>query len=80
MAAAGALSMAESYPASKVRGSGQEELPRIRGQGQQPGGATPHPRSRATTERGHPVSEARAETGRSNPTSKEWWLCGRRRA
>ena len=30
---------------SKVRGGGQEEPPHVRGQGQWPGGATPHPSS-----------------------------------
>ena len=55
-----------SYPASEVRG-GQEEPPQVPSQGQQPGGATPCPR---------PGMVAR----RSNPTSKERWLCGRRRA
>ena len=29
---------------SKVRGDSREELPHARGQGPQPGGATPHPR------------------------------------
>ena len=38
-----------------------------RGQGQRPGGATPRPRSGAEAER-------------SNPMSKERWLCRRRRA
>ena len=34
--------MAErSYPSPEVRGGGQEELPHARGQGQQPGEATP---------------------------------------
>ena len=48
--------------------SGREELPLTpRGQGWQPGGSTLRPRSGAAT-------------GRSNPTSKEQWLCGRRRA
>ena len=56
-----------SYPTSKVRGSGREELPPTRGQGQWPGGATPHPRSGAVAER-------------SNPRSKERWLCRCRRA
>ena len=46
--------------------SGQEELPHAGGQGQQLGGATPPPRSGAVAER-------------SNPTSKERWLCRRRR-
>ena len=63
---------------SEVRGSGQEcqaamaqEWPRgatqVQGQGQRPGGATPRPRSGAEAER-------------SNPMSKERWLCRRRRA
>ena len=43
-----------SYTTSEVRGGGQEELPHIRGQGQQLRGA--------------------------NPTSKEQWLRGHRRA
>ena len=51
----------------KVRGDGQEELPPTRGQGQRPGGATPCPRSGAMAKR-------------SYPTSKEQWLCRRRRA
>ena len=34
-----------SYPVSEVRGGGREESPRVRGQGQRLGGATPHPRS-----------------------------------
>ena len=45
----------------------REELPRIRGQGQWLGGATPHPRSGAAAES-------------SNPTSKEQQLRGHRRA
>ena len=49
------------------RRNGQEELPRVQGQGQQPGGATPRPKPGEAAER-------------SNPTSKEWWLRGRRRA
>ena len=56
-----------SYPTSKVRGGGREDLPRVRGQGRWPRGATPHPRPGAVA-------------GRSNPTSKERRLCGRRRA
>ena len=54
-----------SYPASKVRGGGKE-CQAVTAQ-EQPRGATPHPRSGAVAER-------------SNPTSKEWWLHGRRRA
>ena len=34
-----------SYPASEVRGNGGEEIPRGRGQGRRPEGATPCPRS-----------------------------------
>ena len=41
--------------------------PQARGQGQRPGGATPHPRPGAVA-------------GKTNPTSKEPWLGGRRRA
>ena len=56
-----------SYPLPKVRGSSQEELPHVRGQGRQPRGATPPPRSGEAAEK-------------SNPMSKEWQLCRRRRA
>ena len=48
-----------SYPG----GDGREEQPHARGQGQQPRGATPRPRSGAAA-------------GRTNPTSKEQWLHG----
>ena len=60
-----------NYPASEVRGGGQEELPHVRGQwqlggdtpcpksGLQPGGATPWPRPVAARRR-HPASEIRA--------------------
>ena len=57
----------EEYPKSKVRGGGREELPNTGGQGLWPRGATTHPRSGEAAER-------------SNPTSKEWRLCRRRRA
>ena len=61
-------SMAErSYPSPKVRGGGREELPHVRGHGWRLEGAPPPTRSGAAAER-------------SNPTSKERWLCGRRRA
>ena len=67
-----------SYPTSEVRGSSQEcqaarvqDWPRratqVRDQRQQPRGATPRPRPGAAA-------------GRSNSTSKEQWLRGRRRA
>ena len=66
------------YPMSEVRGSSREcqavtaqTQPRaatpVQGQGWQPGGATSRPRPGAVA-------------GRSNPTSKERWLRGRRRA
>ena len=39
-----------SYPTSKVRGGGQEELSHVRGQGLRPIGATLRPRSGAAAE------------------------------
>ena len=67
-----------SYPTSEVRGSGldsqaatAQELPR---------GATLRPRTGATAGKNDLHPRPGAEAGRSNPTSKEWWLCGRRRA
>ena len=57
----------EELPKSKVRGGSQEELPKTRGQGWRLGGATPRQRPGAAA-------------GRTNPTSKEPWLRGRRRA
>ena len=77
------LSAAErSYPTSEVRGearrtpclkgSGQDELPHVRGQGQKPGvphaqravakGVTPHPRSGAAAGRSNPTPEARGSS------------------
>ena len=53
-----------SYPMSEVRGRSQEDP---MPEGWQPGGVTPRLRSGAVAER-------------SYPTSKEWWLCGHRRA
>ena len=55
------------YPTSQVRGVGWEDLPHARGQGRRPGDPKPCPR---------PGAVAR----RSNPTSKEQWLSGHRRA
>ena len=52
---------------SKVRDGIQEELPHIGGQGLRP--RVPTPRQRPG-----------AAAGRNNPTSKERWLLGRRRA
>ena len=76
--------------------NGQEELPRVRGQGGRPRGDTQSPRSGAVT-RGvtsRPSSGAAARrryptplslrpgavAGKTNPTSKEPWLHGCRRA
>ena len=67
-----------SYPTSEVRGrrredpicprgGSQEELPHILGQGRQLGGSTLRQRPGAVAER-------------SNPKSKKWRLCGRRKA
>ena len=67
------------------KGSSQEELPHVRGQGQWlrvPGcnGAGtaeksyPSPRSGAVARRSYPTSEVRGGGQRTNPTSKEWWL------
>ena len=58
-----------SYPVTEVRGSGWEELPHApkpEAKGQW-GGAIPRPRPGAVA-------------GKTNPTSKELWLRGRRRA
>ena len=54
-------------PTPEARGSSWEELPHNRGQGRWLGGATPCPRPGAAA-------------GRTNPTSKERWLCRHRRA
>ena len=89
MAATGTLSMAERrYPMSEVRGRSQEDpMP----EGQRPRGVTSRPRSGAvaesarldgtgTAERSYPAFEAGVAARRSNPTSKKWWMRGRRRA
>ena len=63
----------------KVRkGSGQEELLHVRGQGQWQ--RVPGCDGTGTAERSYPASEARVAARRSNPTSKKWWMRGRRRA
>ena len=53
---------------SEVMGDGQEELPRVQGQGQ-PRGDTPHPRSWATAGRSYPASKVGAAK-RRHPASK----------
>ena len=61
---------------SEVRGSGWEELPRVRGQ-YQPGGDTPRPRSGAAAERSYQASEVRAAAGRSHPRPRPGPAAGR---
>ena len=77
-----------------MKGGSQEELPHVRGQGQQP--RIPDCDGAETAERSYPASEVRgrgweeipqapsprpkAAAGRSNPTSKEPWLRKRRSA
>ena len=79
-----------SYPTSEVRGSGQEcqaataqEQPtratQVQGQGWQLKGATLHPRS-GTSGGATLCLRSGVAAGRTKPTSKEWWLCGLRRA
>ena len=51
------------YPSSEARGSGQEEPPRVRGQGR-------HLRPRVAAGRSNHTPEARAATRSSNPTPK----------
>ena len=63
----GAAAAKRSYRVSKVRGGGREELPHVQGQVRQPRRATPRQRPGAAA-------------GRGNPTSKECWLRGCRRA
>ena len=44
----------KSYPTTEARGGGWEEQPHAQGQGQQPGGPTPHPRSHGCAGAGGP--------------------------
>ena len=63
--------------------NGQEELPRVRGQGRRLGGATPRPQARGQGQwpgGAAPRPRPGAAAGMTNPTSKEPWLRGRRRA
>ena len=62
------LSAAESHPMSEVRDSGLECQAAIAQEW--PRGDIPHLRSGVTAGRRYPVPEARAVTGRSNPTPK----------
>ena len=85
----GTQSVAErNYPTSEVKGRNWEDpMPK----GRRPRGVTLRMRSggRPTApgcdsigaaERSYPPREARGADRRSNPRSKERWLCGRRRA
>ena len=67
--------------ASEVRGGGQEETPRVRGQGQQPGGAILCPRSGAAgrntlclrsgvTGRSHLTPEAKGGSWEETPRTR----------
>ena len=75
----GTLSVAErSYPTSRSgaearrtpcpKGSGQEELPHVQGEGQQP--RVPGCDHAGTAERNYPMSEVRGRNERSYPTSE----------
>ena len=55
--------------ASEVKGSSREELPHA-----------PMPEARGGGQEEQPRLEAGAVAGRTNPTSKELWLCRCRRA
>ena len=64
-----------SYPTSKVRGRGREEISREQGQGRLPGGDAhaPSPRPGAAGRRRYPTPlspRPRAATGRSNRTTE----------
>ena len=63
----GAGTAERNYPVSEVSGGGQKELPYVGGHGRKLRGPTPRPRPETVA-------------GRSNPTSKEWWLHRHRRA
>ena len=54
---------------SEVRGSGREELPRVRDQGR-PGEATSHPRPGAVTLRSHPKPKARGSDPEDPPQAR----------
>ena len=49
-----------SYPMSKVRGGGREELPHVQGPVWQARGTTPRPRSGAAAEKSYPTSKVRS--------------------
>ena len=57
-----------SYPTSKVRSGGREELPHVQGQEQQLRGVTPHPRSGAVAKRSYPMPKVRSGWPRGDTT------------
>ena len=59
-----------SYPTSKVRGSGWEDIPHIRGHGQQLRGATSHLRSRGRPREATPCPSSGTADERSYPASE----------
>ena len=63
----GARTAKKSYPTSEVKGDRREELLCIRGQGRQPGGATPRPRPGAVAGRSNPTPEARGGSREDQP-------------
>ena len=60
--------------------NGREELTHVRGRGWRPGGATPARGQGRQPGGSTPHLRSQAAAKRNNPTSKEWWLCGCRRA
>ena len=56
-----------SYPTSKVRSSGWQELPRIQGQEEGLKGVTPHPRSGAAADRSYPTTKVRSRGWKELP-------------
>ena len=53
------MAAGRSSPTPEARGSGREDQPHVRGQGQRPGGATLRPRLVAVAERSYLASKAR---------------------
>ena len=77
-AVAATHAMWRSYPTSEVRGGGRDcQAATVQ---EQPRGATPRPKSGTVAGRSYPRPSPGAAAETSNPTSKEWWLRGHRRA
>ena len=62
---------AEAGRTSCPRGGGLEELPHVRGQGQQPGGPTPCPRPGVAARRTYPTPKARDRSQEEQPHLQE---------